>query len=171
MSLDYMNTGCGPFLISYKYWLDSGREPDRVAFHSCASDKSCSRAIVTSYLNKYSTDCNSDGFVDCVDYVLVHKLGYKYCRSLAATNMALSLSPSSSSSSSYTSGLSVRDDPIYDTKYWKKFQKCYGFGRKWIRNEIIFWYRRMTFYTEINYGDRMNEMNDYDMMKKMRKVW
>ncbi|XP_040172453.1 lysozyme-like [Anopheles arabiensis] len=78
---------CGPFSISRAYWMDAGRvvlpadEPTRWgAFEDCANDYDCATGIVTQYMEKYGTDCNGDGLVDCVDYTMLHVNGGPRCQ-------------------------------------------------------------------------------------------
>ena len=93
---------CGPFLLDYNYWLDAAPPVHRdsaAAFVKCANDRSCAESVVRRYLSKWANDCNADGFIDCLDYAVLHRLGPKYCNS----------------------------ESIYDSLYFQKFQNCFGF--------------------------------------------
>lgn len=101
-SESYRIGSCGPFAIDFNYWLDAGQPSYPGApngFVKCSSDRKCSESVVRRYLTKFAADCNSDGVIDCLDYAVIHKLGPKYCK----------------------------NDRIYDTNYWAKFQNCFGF--------------------------------------------
>ncbi|XP_037088583.1 invertebrate-type lysozyme-like [Pollicipes pollicipes] len=76
-------TICGPFYISQPYWLDANttvvqqfRDYD---FSRCARDVACAKQTVTSYMTKFSRDCDGDGRVTCLDHGLMHYLGYSQC--------------------------------------------------------------------------------------------
>ncbi|RWS29845.1 Destabilase-like protein [Leptotrombidium deliense] len=66
-------TYCGPYQISYDFWVDAGRPSH--SFETCAISKSCSEAAIRAYINKYASDCNNDGVIDCVDFAIIHKIG------------------------------------------------------------------------------------------------
>ena len=42
---------------------------------TCANDKGCAERTVQGYMNKWQTDCNGDGLIDCSDFAAIHKLG------------------------------------------------------------------------------------------------
>ncbi|XP_064117369.1 invertebrate-type lysozyme-like [Macrobrachium nipponense] len=81
---------CGPFHISWQYWLDAGSpsildvtKPTFEDFKDCANDFSCAATIVRNYLQKLiiskKVDCNGDGEINCIDFALTHKLGGYNC--------------------------------------------------------------------------------------------
>ncbi|XP_049949603.1 invertebrate-type lysozyme 2-like [Schistocerca serialis cubense] len=77
---------CGPFQISRPFWLD-GHQPvipgdlhtDLWAFERCADDPFCSAQAVEAYMTRYQKDCDSDGQVDCMDFMLIHLYGPGGC--------------------------------------------------------------------------------------------
>ncbi|KFB39655.1 AGAP000274-PA-like protein [Anopheles sinensis] len=84
---DCRQSYCGPFSISRAYWMDAGRvvlpndDPTRWgSFEDCANDYECATNIVNQYMEKYGTDCNSDGLVDCIDYTMLHVNGGPRCQ-------------------------------------------------------------------------------------------
>ncbi|XP_041981998.1 lysozyme-like isoform X2 [Aricia agestis] len=77
---------CGPFNLSKDYWLDAGQptllnnDPERKgAFEDCAKDYECAKTIVAGYLEKFVTDCNNDGVIDCLDHMMVNANGRYDC--------------------------------------------------------------------------------------------
>ncbi|XP_002410814.3 lysozyme 2 [Ixodes scapularis] len=70
---------CGPYQISYAYWVDAGKPGDYPHFEGCLKDKRCSEATVVNYMNKWGTDCDGDGVVTCYDYARMHKAGRTGC--------------------------------------------------------------------------------------------
>ncbi|XP_052872413.1 lysozyme-like [Anopheles cruzii] len=77
---------CGPFAISRAYWIDAGKvvlPSDKAtrwgAFEDCANDYNCATNIINHYMEKYATDCNLDGLVDCTDYTMLHVNGGPIC--------------------------------------------------------------------------------------------
>ncbi|CAL8138006.1 unnamed protein product [Orchesella dallaii] len=77
---------CGPFLISRPYWLDAGQLTligDRAeragAFEDCANDPICSAQTVRTYMQRFQTDCNRDGAIDCDDMGRIHLMGPTDC--------------------------------------------------------------------------------------------
>ncbi|XP_066975787.1 lysozyme-like [Macrobrachium rosenbergii] len=81
---------CGPFHISWQYWLDAGSptirgadEPSYENFQDCTSEPFCSVRTVKKYLHKFiiskGVDCNKDGVIDCIDFALTQKLGGYNC--------------------------------------------------------------------------------------------
>ncbi|UYV84285.1 hypothetical protein LAZ67_X001745 [Cordylochernes scorpioides] len=93
---------CGPYAVSYNYWLDGGqpgsdaRNPN--AHVECLLDKNCATATVVGYMTKYRRDCDGDGHITCQDYALIHKAGPLGCN---------------------------RTWPL-DSKYWRAFAKCWS---------------------------------------------
>ncbi|XP_050084419.1 lysozyme 2-like [Anopheles aquasalis] len=80
------HTYCGPFSISRAYWMDAGQvvlphdtPTRRGAFEDCANNYNCATGIINLYMEKYGTDCNNDGVVDCVDYTMLHINGGPLC--------------------------------------------------------------------------------------------
>ncbi|KFM61945.1 Lysozyme, partial [Stegodyphus mimosarum] len=75
---------CGPYHISYNYWDDAGRlgedpdDPDD--YKKCLNDKFCAGKTVLGYMEKWGTDCNGNGKVDCDDWVRIHKTGAGDCK-------------------------------------------------------------------------------------------
>ncbi|RWS12528.1 Destabilase-like protein [Dinothrombium tinctorium] len=97
-------SACGVYQIDKVYWAASGRYGYRGAandFERCAKNKQCAGEIVRRYLSKHAFDCNRDGHLNCVDFVLIHKKGPKYCA----------------------------DKDIFENDYWYRFESCYGFSR------------------------------------------
>lgn len=86
------NEPCGLYRISRPYWIDGGRlrvvgdksaakelGPD-ADYPNCANNAYCSARTIIAYVNKYARDCNSDGIIDCQDYIALHVLGPNGCR-------------------------------------------------------------------------------------------
>ncbi|XP_067137528.1 lysozyme 2-like [Centruroides vittatus] len=92
---------CGPFHISYTYWVDGGSpgaDPNNpFDFEECLNDRSCAEGAVRGYMQKWGHDCNYDGLVDCYDYARIHKSGPYGCNGTWVTS----------------------------TDYWKVFLNCY----------------------------------------------
>nr|APD13829.1 i-type lysozyme [Locusta migratoria] len=77
---------CGPFQISEPFWVDAykpvipGDLPtDLRAFQRCADDIFCSAKAVEAYMGRFPKDCNGDGSVDCMDFMLIHQHGPGAC--------------------------------------------------------------------------------------------
>ncbi|XP_043197062.1 uncharacterized protein LOC122377589 [Amphibalanus amphitrite] len=74
---------CGPFYMSEPYWRDA--HPRLSApfsghgFRQCASDVECAGEAVSSYMQRFSRDCDGDGRVTCKDFGLMHFMGYAAC--------------------------------------------------------------------------------------------
>ncbi|XP_074595709.1 uncharacterized protein LOC141850866 isoform X2 [Brevipalpus obovatus] len=64
---------CGPYLISWPYWADSGKPGSD--FVSCALNAKCAESTVRNYMLRFGRDCNRDGRIDCNDFALIHKHG------------------------------------------------------------------------------------------------
>ncbi|XP_037938624.1 uncharacterized protein LOC119671874 [Teleopsis dalmanni] len=80
---------CGVFIISESYWFDAG-EPtvskneytnskDASDYFLCVNDRKCAETTVRAYMKRFSRDCNKDGVIDCLDYILIHLLGPNGC--------------------------------------------------------------------------------------------
>ncbi|XP_037937651.1 lysozyme-like [Teleopsis dalmanni] len=80
---------CGVFRISESYWFDAG-EPtvsqneytnskDASDYFFCVNDRKCAETTVRAYMKRFSRDCNRDGVIDCLDYILIHLLGPTGC--------------------------------------------------------------------------------------------
>uniref|UniRef100_L7LVC3 lysozyme n=1 Tax=Rhipicephalus pulchellus TaxID=72859 RepID=L7LVC3_RHIPC len=59
---------CGPYQISYAYWVDAGKPGNFDHFEKCLKDQVCAETAVVNYMNKWGTDCDGDGQVTCYDY-------------------------------------------------------------------------------------------------------
>ncbi|XP_068200471.1 invertebrate-type lysozyme 2-like [Palaemon carinicauda] len=82
---------CGPLSILWHYWADAGAPklegdehlPSEIAFENCVEEIYCAVQTVRNYITKFkngtTADCNSDGKVDCEDYVQMHILGGYNC--------------------------------------------------------------------------------------------
>lgn len=90
---------CGPYQISYAYWVDAGKPGNFDHFEKCLKDQRCSETAVVNYMNKWGTDCDGDGQVTCYDYARMHKAGRSGC-----------------SAASW----------VDNTDYWAQFQECFG---------------------------------------------
>jgi len=77
-------TVCGPFLISWAYWADGGKQGGD--YVTCSRNKACSESTVQGYMNKWQQDCNGDGVIDCVDFAMIHQLGPYACTATAITS-------------------------------------------------------------------------------------
>ena len=77
---------CGPYLISWGFWADGGKLGND--YVTCSRDKACSESTVQGYMNRWKTDCNGDGLIDCQDFAIIHQLGPTSCssRSIIATS-------------------------------------------------------------------------------------
>ncbi|XP_013113279.1 uncharacterized protein LOC106091337 [Stomoxys calcitrans] len=89
------NYTCGIYEISKFYWIDGGRltvneenspkyadEKGEVGdYLRCVNNEECARYTVIKYMQLYQRDCNNDGIIDCRDYIPLHLLGPKGCRS------------------------------------------------------------------------------------------
>uniref|UniRef100_A0A1I8N5P1 lysozyme n=1 Tax=Musca domestica TaxID=7370 RepID=A0A1I8N5P1_MUSDO len=84
---------CGIFEISHSYWMDSGKtvlngnlnyytggEEEFRDYLQCINDDKCSRETVIKYMQRFQEDCNKDGVIDCYDYIALHLLGPKGCK-------------------------------------------------------------------------------------------
>ncbi|XP_066975794.1 lysozyme-like isoform X2 [Macrobrachium rosenbergii] len=101
---------CGPLSISWHYWADAespkmdGDEnlKSEIAFEKCVEDYFCAVRTVLNYINKFKgrakADCNSDGKVNCFDYIQMHIAGGYNC-----------------------SQAKIHTDPRY-----ARFHECYG---------------------------------------------
>ncbi|XP_076061491.1 lysozyme-like isoform X2 [Oratosquilla oratoria] len=85
---------CGPFLISYDYWVDSKRPvllhdvpENEGAFQACVTDMPCAAETIENYVRKYDNDCNGDGVVDCIDYAYAHRMGPSGCHMTPPDNL------------------------------------------------------------------------------------
>ncbi|XP_011313368.1 lysozyme [Fopius arisanus] len=77
---------CGPFRITLAYWLDSGKPTLNEestsapgAWTRCVNDPFCGAKAVQGYMNQYAQDCNSDGVINCDDFVRIHRFGGYGC--------------------------------------------------------------------------------------------
>ncbi|XP_022698732.1 invertebrate-type lysozyme 6-like isoform X2 [Varroa jacobsoni] len=72
---------CGPYTLSYAYWVDAGKpgEANIDHFEKCLKDKKCSELTIVQYMNKWGTDCDGDGRITCYDYARIHKGGRNGC--------------------------------------------------------------------------------------------
>lgn len=94
---------CGPFLITWGFWADAGKPAlrgtkvdDPEAYKSCVTDMFCASETIRSYSRIFGKDCNSDGVIDCSDFVRIHKFGPGACNSPV----------------------------IFDTPFFKEYSKC-----------------------------------------------
>ncbi|GBN48869.1 hypothetical protein AVEN_52645-1 [Araneus ventricosus] len=87
---------CGPYLISYLYWVDGGELGGD--FEKCVTYRPCAEATIRGYMNKWASDCNGDKRVDCYDYARIHKTGGPSCNSTW----------------------------VLTTDYWMRFEACYS---------------------------------------------
>ncbi|XP_023724518.1 lysozyme isoform X3 [Cryptotermes secundus] len=71
------NDACGPFQITYLYWVDGGKRG--TGWETCSMDLQCATDTVRGYMHKYQKDCDGDGQTDCGDYARIHKLGGVGC--------------------------------------------------------------------------------------------
>lgn len=72
---------------------------NRHDFEDCLTTKECAERTVANYMKKFGQDCNADGLIDCIDFAILHKTGYRNCYLNAIEN----------------------------TKYWKDFTKTQCF--------------------------------------------
>ncbi|XP_074601489.1 uncharacterized protein LOC141855370 [Brevipalpus obovatus] len=93
---------CGPFRITLSQWTASG-EPGG-GFAECAISYECSRNVMRSILIKNSTDCNSDGVMNCIDFALLYRSGVTRCENSR--------------------------EELFRSTYWLNFEDCFGFERK-----------------------------------------
>ncbi|ETN63753.1 lysozyme i-1 [Anopheles darlingi] len=75
------STGCGGQVTECRQTVVLPHDtPTRWgAFEDCANDYNCATDIINQYMEKYGTDCNNDGVVDCVDYTMLHINGGPLC--------------------------------------------------------------------------------------------
>ncbi|XP_075980403.1 lysozyme-like [Anticarsia gemmatalis] len=79
---------CGPFNISRIYWVDAGSyyllPSDDPLIHNpwedCAKDYHCAKQIIRNYIEKFAKDCNGDGVIDCLDYLMINGNGGYGCQ-------------------------------------------------------------------------------------------
>lgn len=90
---------CGPFLLSWGYWADSGSPGNGANYPSCANNRTCAELAVHGYMNKWNKDCDNDGQITCNDFALIHKLGPHACG---------------------------KTEAIKDTDYWRRYETCRG---------------------------------------------
>ncbi|XP_037292056.2 lysozyme isoform X1 [Rhipicephalus microplus] len=90
---------CGPYQISYAYWVDAGKPGNFDHFEKCLKDQVCAETAVVNYMNKWGTDCDGDGQVTCYDYARMHKAGRSGCQAASWVDA---------------------------TDYWAQFQECFG---------------------------------------------
>lgn len=78
---------------------DFGNKHD---FEDCLTTKECAEQTMRNYMRKYAQDCNQDGIIDCSDFAILHKTGFRSCK----------------------------QSSIENSKYWKDFTKtqCYRSG-------------------------------------------
>lgn len=92
---------CGPFHISYSYWVDGGSPGadinNPLDFEVCLNDRSCAESAVRGYMQKWGHDCDYNSVTDCYDYARIHKSGPYGCNGTWVTT----------------------------TDYWKTFLNCY----------------------------------------------
>ncbi|KFM58042.1 Lysozyme, partial [Stegodyphus mimosarum] len=92
---------CGPYYISYEYWVDGGKpdeDPDNpLDFEQCLNKKPCAEASIRGYVQKWSQDCNGDQQIDCYDWGLIHKAGPYGCNGTW----------------------------VQKTEFWSRFRACY----------------------------------------------
>ncbi|XP_076349240.1 lysozyme-like [Tachypleus tridentatus] len=73
------NYFCGPYVISYSYWVDAGRPgeiPDNpLDFESCLTNLQCAETTVEGYMKKWTRDCDRNGQISCNDFARIHKAG------------------------------------------------------------------------------------------------
>ena len=82
---------CGPLQISWPYWADGGKLGDKGQkhdFEDCLTSKECAEKTMRNYMRKYSQDCNGDGLINCVDFAILHKTGYRQCQQSTIENTA-----------------------------------------------------------------------------------
>ncbi|KAJ9594168.1 hypothetical protein L9F63_014424, partial [Diploptera punctata] len=77
---------CGPFQISYFFWIDGGEIKSKITplkgekdWQTCGRDPFCAAQVVRNYTKRYCKDCNEDGIVDCTDFALMHQNGGPSC--------------------------------------------------------------------------------------------
>lgn len=91
---------CGPFLLSWPYWQDSGSPGPN--FLSCANNFHCAQSAVRAYMRKHAQDCDRNGRLTCEDFAAVHQLGGASC--------------------------AVGWERVRTSLYWNNFKRCYGTG-------------------------------------------
>uniref|UniRef100_A0A1A9WCA2 lysozyme n=1 Tax=Glossina brevipalpis TaxID=37001 RepID=A0A1A9WCA2_9MUSC len=88
---------CNLYQISELYWNEAGRpqlndrnhnkyyndydETDKNIneYVACTGNRICSEQTISSYMQRYSRDCNQDGIIDCQDYIILQVLGQNGC--------------------------------------------------------------------------------------------
>ncbi|XP_076233265.1 uncharacterized protein LOC143178454 [Calliopsis andreniformis] len=76
---------CGPFRITWAYWVDAGKPKlndgsnDNDSYTQCTNDLYCAADTLKRYMDKFVQDCNGDGVVDCDDFLRIHQLGGYGC--------------------------------------------------------------------------------------------
>ncbi|XP_054154180.1 uncharacterized protein LOC128952764 [Oppia nitens] len=85
---------CGPYLISWAYWADAGQPGGDYA--TCANNRACAENTVRGYMSKWQSDCDGNGYIDCDDFVRIHRSGPHSCNA----------------------------ESIQTTDYWKSYQSC-----------------------------------------------
>jgi hypothetical protein len=81
-------SGCGPFGLTKRYWIDAGAPMYRGAandFDRCAYSAECAAGSVAKYISRNSADCTKDGRLSCADFGLIHKFKDK-CADLSVLN-------------------------------------------------------------------------------------
>ena len=112
---------CGPFAITELYFIDANvtQEADfsDVSRQSCCNDPFCAALAVRRYMVRYSRDCDGDGAVTCVDFALMHRLGFQSCRRNLGPGQRCLLQEGSA-----TECLPEDSDSAV---YWRRFQECW----------------------------------------------
>ncbi|XP_013792023.1 lysozyme 2-like [Limulus polyphemus] len=97
------NTYCGPYLISYAYWIETD-QPGRTGnknlyddFTSCVKKKECAEETIQSYMKIWAKNCVKNKEINCNDVARIHKTGRNGCNGTW----------------------------FESTQYWRLFQDCY----------------------------------------------
>ncbi|XP_045765838.1 lysozyme-like [Maniola jurtina] len=85
--LTCVNDVCGPFKITWAYWVDAGKltlpgvsQDSADPYSGCTNDAQCAADTVKGYMRRLGQDCNGDGVVNCYDYMAIHRLGGYGCK-------------------------------------------------------------------------------------------
>ncbi|XP_066270833.1 lysozyme-like [Branchiostoma lanceolatum] len=64
---------CGPYQITYPYWIDGGRQGGD--WKSCTASFSCSNSTVDGYMARYATEARLGHPPACEDWARIHNGG------------------------------------------------------------------------------------------------